>query len=74
MQPKFKIKDRVIITGSPDPEYVESYHEPEIPIVAGMKGKINLIMPNGQYHVEIQDDKGEVIAYALFHEEQLKSA
>lgn len=58
---------------SPDPQYVE-YYEDEVPITKGMIGKVNMILPNGQYHVEILDDKGEVLAYAPFDESQLEAA
>jgi hypothetical protein len=73
MQTKFKRHQDVIIKNAPNPEYVE-YHEghDDAPIQAGMKGKINLIMPTGEYHVEIFDKSGTLIAYALMHEEELE--
>lgn len=72
---KFKRHQPVIVKLAPNPEYVE-YHEdaPQIPIKPGMKGKINLIMSNSEYHVEIFDDAGNVLAYALMHEEELEAA
>jgi hypothetical protein len=74
MQTKFKRHQLVLLKMAPNPEYIE-YHEdaPQIPIAAGMKGKINLIMSNGEYHVEIFDDAGNVLAYALMHEEELEA-
>ena len=42
-------------------------------ITAGMKGKINIILPNGQYHVDIKDASGETIAYVAMDEESLES-
>ncbi|PIN93714.1 hypothetical protein COU54_02045 [Candidatus Pacearchaeota archaeon CG10_big_fil_rev_8_21_14_0_10_31_24] len=82
MQNKFKRHDFVTLLRSPDPEYVEYHNEAEdqdehpeekIPIIKGMKGKVNLILKNGQYHVEILDKKGKTLAYAPFHEEDLES-
>lgn len=73
MQFKFKKHQKVTILIPPNKEYVE-YYEDEVPIVKGMVGKINIILPNGQYHVEILDDKGETLAYAPFNEEDLGSA
>jgi hypothetical protein len=41
-----------------------------------MLGKINLILPNGQYHVEILNpkDESDVIAYAPMDEDSLEAA
>lgn len=77
MQTKFKRHQKVRLLSSPDPEYVE-YHEelndseekPEIK--KGMAGKINIILPNGQYHVAILNDEGEIIAYVMVSEEFLE--
>jgi len=71
MQTKFKRHQKVKILRSPDPEYVE-YYEDEVPIVKGMIGKINILLPNGKYHVEILDKKGNALAYAPFEEEDLE--
>ena len=73
MQYKFKRHQQVRLKSSPNAEYVE-YHESfeGSSIKPGMKAKINLIMSNGQYHVEIFNDKDELIAYALMHEEELE--
>lgn len=79
MQTKFKRHQEVIIKVSPDPEYIEYHSEDEsedvkeVPIKAGMKGKINILLPNGQYHVEILDNKGKIIAYAPFSEDNLEA-
>ena len=54
----------VRILADPDSEYIEysaEYDETQPRIKKGMKGKINIILPNGQYHVEILDEKGDVI-------------
>ena len=54
-------------------EYAESYVEKAPPITKGMSGRINIILPNGQYHVEIIDDKtSETIAYVPVDEEFLE--
>ena len=73
MQYKFKRHQLVSLKSSPNKEYIEYHegHEGE-QIKTGMKGKINLIMSNGQYHVEIFNEKDELIAYALMHEEELE--
>ena len=78
MNTKFKRHQLVTIKVSPDKEYIE-YHnsdesdQEEIPIKAGMKGRINILLPNGQYHVEILDEKGNLIAYAPFSEDDLEA-
>ena len=61
----------------PDPEYVEYHNEEEDieekpKIKKGMLGEINIILPNGQYHVKILDKKGNIIAYAPMSEEALE--
>ena len=65
----------MILLVDPDQEYVE--YDPslkkEVPIKKGMEGEINIILPNGKYHVKIMDKKGNTIAYAPFDEEQLGS-
>ena len=78
MNTKFKRHQPVILLRAPDPEYVE-YHtelndDKQIPIVKGMKGRINILLPNGQYHVEILDERGDILAYASLSEDDLESA
>ena len=75
MQTKFKRHQDVVLKVSPNPEYVE-YHEgfEGTPLKPGMKGKINLLLTNGQYHVEIFDGKGNLVAYAPLSEEDLQAA
>ncbi len=76
METKFKRHQKIKLLRAPDPEYVE-YHEeledvekkPEI--VKGMIGKVNMLLPNGQYHVEIDDKKGHVIAYCSLSEDDI---
>ncbi len=77
MQTKFKRHQAVKILISPDKEYIEYHNEDDpdfkdIPITPGMKGRINILLPNGQYHVEILDNKGNILAYAPFNEEDLE--
>jgi len=79
MQTKFKRGDKVILLSDPDNEYVEYHNEDEdgfeeTKIVKGMKGKINILLPNGQYHVEIFDKKGNILAYAMLNEEDIGKA
>jgi len=73
MQTKFKRHQPVKLLRAPLIEDVEPYAEPPIEIVGGMSGKVNIILPNGQYHVEIIDDKGETIAYVAMDEEGLEA-
>lgn len=73
MQTIFKRHQKVKLLRSPDPEYVEYYNDSKPPIKAGMSGKINIILPNGQYHVEILNEKGKTIAYAPMDEDSLEA-
>ena len=77
MQTKFKRHQGVRLVRDPDPEYIE-YHtelsdEEQVPIKKGMKGKVNIILPNGQYHVEILDKKGNTLAYVAVDEDSLEA-
>ncbi len=77
MQNKLKKHQSVRLLRDPDPEYVEYHGESEdnfkeIPIKKGMTGRVNVILSNGRYHVEIFDDEGKVIAYAPMNEEDLE--
>lgn len=74
----FKRHQSVKILRSPSKEYIEYHNEDdpkfiEIPITPGMKGKINILLPNGKYHVEIFDRKGNILAYAPFDQEDLEA-
>ncbi|MEK6890464.1 MAG: hypothetical protein AABW82_00160 [Nanoarchaeota archaeon] len=78
MNTKFKRHQSVKILRSPDKEYVEYHNEDdpkfkETPITPGMQGKINILLPNGKYHVEIFDKKGNLLAYAPFDEDDLEA-
>ena len=72
MQTKFKRHQAIKILRSPEKEYIEYYSDKQEEIKEGMKGRINILLPNGQYHVEILNDEGEIIAYAPFNEEDLE--
>ena len=72
MQTKFKRHQSIILLRDPNPEYIEYYEEKQEPIKKGMKGKINILLPNGQYHVEILNKNNEIIAYCAMNEEDLE--
>lgn len=76
MQFKFKRHQKVIILVNPSTEYIE--YDPslkkEVQIKKGMQGEINMILPNGKYHVRITDKKGKTIAFVPFDEEELGAA
>jgi hypothetical protein len=72
MQTQFKRHDKVRLLVDPDPEYIEYYSEERPRIRKGMVGKINVLLPNGQYHVEIIGENDEEIAYVMMGEEYLE--
>ncbi|MFX0212153.1 MAG: hypothetical protein ACFFDT_39635 [Candidatus Hodarchaeota archaeon] len=75
MQTKFKKHDKVRLLIDPDPEYVEYYPEfvdSKPQIKKGMIGEINVILPNGEYHVRIFDEEGKEIAYVPMAEDFLE--
>ncbi len=72
MQSTLKRHDKVKLLRTPDPEYVEPYRDPPVPITTGMMGTINVMLPNGRYHVRIADEEGEEIAYVVVDEEDLE--
>ena len=77
MQTKFKRHQKVKLLIPPDIEYIE--YSPELnekdkpPITKGMTGEINILLPNGQYHVKILDKKGKLIAYVPMDEDSLEA-
>lgn len=73
MNTLFKRHQKVTLLRIPDLDRVEWYGE-EQPLTKGMQGTINILLPNGQYHVEIKDTKGEVLCYAPCNEEDLQAA
>lgn len=76
MHTKFKRHQKVKLLIDANQEYVEyseEYTDKKILIKKGMLGKINIILPNGQYHVKIVDEKtNETIAYIPMDEEFLE--
>ncbi|MEI6849775.1 MAG: hypothetical protein WCK29_01935 [archaeon] len=77
MQTKFKRGDKIILKRNIVSDYIEYHNEDEpgfqdLPIVKGMKGKINMLLTNGKYHVEIFDKKGEILAYVPIDEEDME--
>lgn len=72
MNTKFKRHQKVKLLINPLEEDIEPYADPPEEVKKGMKGKINVILPNGQYHVEVFNSKGETIAYAAMDEDQLE--
>ena len=79
MQTKFKRHQKVVLLKDPDPEYIE-YHQADdeqakpSPIKKGMKARINILLPNGKYHVEILDEDENTLAYAPMDEDDLKES
>lgn len=73
MNTKFKRHQPVKLLATPNEDDVEPYADPPVPITKGMKGTINILLPNGRYHVRISDDDGNEIAYVAMDEEQLQA-
>lgn len=74
MQTQFKRHQKVKLLIDPDPEYIEYQPEQSQPIKKGMIGKINILLPNGKYHVEIiEPETEETIAYVPVDEEYLEA-
>ncbi|MEK6825534.1 MAG: DUF4926 domain-containing protein [Nanoarchaeota archaeon] len=78
MHTKFKRHQAVRLLRDADPEYVEYHNEDdsefkEIPLRKGMKGRINVLLSNGRYHVEVFDEKGNTLAYVPMNEEDLEA-
>ncbi|MEK6898788.1 MAG: hypothetical protein AABW79_01695 [Nanoarchaeota archaeon] len=72
MHQTLKRHDKVKLLRNPDPEYTEYYSDEKIPIKSGQIGKINVILPNGRYHIRIESDEGEELAYVVMDEESLE--
>ena len=78
MNTLFKRHQAVRLVRSPNPEYIEYHNEDdpdfqETPLIKGMTGRINMLLPNGQYHVEILDKNGKILAYVACNEEDLEA-
>lgn len=75
MHNKFKRHQKVVLLVDPSQEYIE--YEPGFESTAikkGASGEINMILPNGKYHVKITDTEGNAIAYLPLDEEEMGSA
>jgi hypothetical protein len=75
MQTKFKRHQNVKLLVDPNPEYIEyseEYSESPVPVKKGMTGVVNIILSNGQYHVEVLDDHGATLAYVKVDEDSIE--
>ncbi len=75
MQTKFKRKQAVKLLRDVIKSDIEPYGEnsDSVIIKKGMSGEINVILPNGNYHILIQDKKGNKLAYVVMDEESLEA-
>jgi hypothetical protein len=73
MNTKFKRHQKIKLLATPKEDDVEPYADPPVPITKGMSGTINILLPNGRYHVRISDEDGNEIAYVAMDEEQLQA-
>ncbi len=78
MQTKFKRHAKVRLLLAPGAEYIEyspEFNEKEKPKIGkGSIGKVNMILSNGQYHIEIIDEKtNKTLAYAPMNEDYLEA-
>ncbi len=73
MQTKFKRHQQVKLLTAPRETDIEPYADPPQEIKAGMIGTVNLILPNGRYHIKLTDTKGEEIAYIAMSEDNLEA-
>lgn len=72
MQTIFKRHQKVKLLADPKEEDVELY-EDDAKVKKGDTGKINIVLPNGRYHVRIEDKKGNELAYVAMDEDQLEA-
>ena len=73
MQTKFKRHQKVKLLRDPLEKNTEPYSDENLVIKKGMTGEVNIILPNGQYHVAIKNSKGEKLAYVVMDEEALEA-
>ena len=73
MDTKFKRHQHVKLLSEPKEEDIEPYADPPKKIKKGMVGQVNIILPNGRYHVKIADAKDNEIAYVAMDEEFLEA-
>ncbi len=74
MNTKFKRHQKVKLLLSPLEKDIEPYAEEKPCIKKGMIGEVNMILPNGQYHILIRDEKGTKIAYVVMDEEAMEES
>ena len=73
MQTKFKRHQKVKLLLNPLERDIEPYQDEEpAAITKGMTGEINIVLPNGQYHILIRNAKGDKLAYIVMDEENLQ--
>ncbi len=73
MNTKFKRHDKVKIIINPLESDIESYDEENVKVTKGAIGEINMLLPNGRYHVLIKNTKGVKLGYVVVDEEGLES-
>ena len=72
MNTLFKRHQMVKIKRVPLASDVEWYAD-EQPLMKNMTGKINILLSNGSYHVELHDAKGIVLGYMICSEDDLEA-
>lgn len=72
MQTIFKRHQKVKLLADPKEEDIEMY-EDDAKVKKGDIGTINIVLPNGRYHVRIEDKKGNELAYVAMDEDQLEA-
>ncbi len=73
MNTKFRRHEKVRLIISPLESDIESYEEETPSVSKGTIGEVNLLLPNGRYHVAIKNEKGEKLAFVVADEEALES-
>lgn len=71
MHTQLRRHDKVRLIAAPDPDYIEYYTDDQAPIPSGTHGTINVILPNGKYHIRIEKN-GQEYAYVVMDEEALE--
>lgn len=73
MQTAFKRHQKVRLLVSPRKDDIEPYTDEPLLLGPGTIGSINILLPNGRYHVKIEDEEGNELAYVAMDEEQLEA-
>jgi hypothetical protein len=74
MHTLFKRHQKVKLRVDPREEDIEWYVEKPVSLKKGTTGFINILLPNGRYHVRVEDNEGNELAYVAMDEEQLEPA